>query len=258
MKVEDSNFIAIIIDENGKRQKVIIELQKSKLPTNALRFRTYLGTNYSKHEVVVNEMGVEKPRVYPIIAIYILGYNVVDIPYLAVNIDNKITNTVTKKEVAVTSDFIDLLTNKTRIIQIRRLSENRLTRLERFLMLFNQTWITSERVTLELEEIPEGFDDVAKYLQGAMKDDAFRLKLKAEEEVDALFRSQEAEIAAAWQQLQEAKKAIEAAKQQVEAEQKKAQAAKVQFAQYLLQEGKTVVEIMKITALDENTILGLL
>ena len=41
------DFKAVIEDENGKREKVMIELQKSKLPTNLLRFRNYIGYSYT-------------------------------------------------------------------------------------------------------------------------------------------------------------------------------------------------------------------
>ncbi|MEM7659971.1 MAG: hypothetical protein AAF399_27915, partial [Bacteroidota bacterium] len=62
VKLYRLDFSAIIVDENGQQQKVLIELQKSKLPTHALRFRSYLGQNYAK-----------KDAPYPIISIYILG-----------------------------------------------------------------------------------------------------------------------------------------------------------------------------------------
>lgn len=188
------DFSAVIINEYGEEQRVLIELQKSKLPSNYLRFRTYLGESYTKKEVVTNEKGEEDTKIYPIISIYILGYNVVDIPYLAINIDNKITNTVTKEEIEVKSDFIDLLTHKTKVIQVRRLSENRRTRLEQFLMLFNQSWITSDKFILDLKEMPQDFDDIVKYLQQPVNDLAFRNKLKAEDEIDEIFGKQEAAL----------------------------------------------------------------
>ena len=71
LKLFRLDFSAIIINEQGERQKVLIELQKSKLPTNHLRFRTYLGENYTKSETFINDLGVEETRVYPIISIYI-------------------------------------------------------------------------------------------------------------------------------------------------------------------------------------------
>ncbi|MEM1325073.1 MAG: hypothetical protein AAGI23_03915 [Bacteroidota bacterium] len=57
---------AVIVDERSNKQKVLIELQKSKLPTNKLRFRTYLGESYLKKEVFVNKLGQEESRVCPI------------------------------------------------------------------------------------------------------------------------------------------------------------------------------------------------
>ena len=156
-----------------------------------------------------------------------------DIPYLAINIDNKITNTVTKEEVTVNSDFIDLLTHKTRVIQVRRLSQDRLSRLEQFLMLFDQAHITSERFVLELEEIPKDFQDIANYLEEPLKDEDFRRKLKAEQEIDEIFSHQEAELARkdealreAKQREEEARQIAEEAKQREEEERKNAQLAR--------------------------------
>ncbi len=285
LKLYRLDFSAVIVDEDGKKQKVLIELQKSKLPTNVLRFRSYLGENYVKREIVKNELGLEQTRVYPIISIYLLGYNVIDIPYLAINIDNKITNTVTKEEITVNSDFIDLLTHKTRVIQIRRLSKERRSRLEQFLMLFNQAYITSDHYILDLEEVPEAFQDIANYLEEPLKDEAFRKKLKAEQEIDEIFSHQEAELAKkdellreAQQKAEEAQQNAEEAKQKAEEERKNAQQAKqraeeaqqreeeakqqqqmlqIQFAKHLLATGVPIAQIVQMTGLTEDVITNL-
>ena len=225
LKLYRLDFNAVILDENGIKHKVLIEIQKSKLPTNELRFRSYLGHNYAKKEVVVNHDGQEFQVAYPIISIYILGYNVVDIPYLAVSIDNKITNTVTKEAINVKTSFIDLLTHKTRIIQVRRLPEQRRTRLERFLLLFNQAWVTEERYILDLQEIPEEFKDVARYLEAPVQNEQFRNQLAGEEEIDEIFKAQEALLAQQEEALKLRKQQIIKAEQQVvEAEQQAAKA----------------------------------
>ena len=250
LKLYRLDFSAIIINENGEKQKVLIELQKSKLPTNLLRFRSYLGESYIKKEIVTNSFGEEESKIYPIISIYILGYNVVDIPFLAVNIDNKITNAVTKEEVEVSSDFVELLTHKTRIIQIRRLKEERQSRLERFLLLFNQAWVTSDKYILELEEIPEEFRDIVNYLGGPVQDEVFRKRLKGEEEIDEIFKNQEAQLARQEEALKEAKQKEKEAKQQQEAMQ-------IQFAKHLLKENKSIAEIAEITGLETAVILKL-
>ncbi len=271
LKLYRLDFSAVIVDEQGMKQKVLIELQKSKLPTNILRFRSYLGENYGKREIVKNELGLEETRVYPIISIYLLGYNVIDIPYLAINIDNKITNTVTKEEITVNSDFIDLLTHKTRVIQIRRLSKERRSRLEQFLMLFNQAYITSDHYILDLEEVPEAFQDIANYLEEPLKDEAFRKKLKAEQEIDEIFSHQEAELAKKDELLREAIQREEAAKEAAEEERKKAQQAKqreeeakqqqqmlqIQFAKHLLATGVPIAQIVQMTGLTEDLVTNL-
>ena len=145
---------------------------------------------------------------------------------IAINIDNKITNTVTKEELTLHSDFIRLLTHRTRVIQVRRLSEKRLSRLEQFLMLFDQEHITNERYILDLEEVPEDFQDIANYLQEPLMDESFRKKLKAEQEIDDIFNLQEAELASKEEELKEARQMAEEAKQREEEERKNAQLAK--------------------------------
>jgi hypothetical protein len=253
LKLYRLDFSAIIVDKEGKHQKVLIELQKSKLPTNLLRFRTYLGENYRKKETFTNDSGVEETRIYPIISIYILGYNVVDIPYLSVNIDNKVTNTVTKEEVNVSSDFITFLTHRTYIIQIRRLSEKRQSRLEQFLTIFNQSWATSDKYILNIPDVPEEFDDIVKYLTGPVLDEDFRNKLKAEEEIDEIFRSQEAELAEKNAALQASILKIQQEKQRAD----KAEETVKQFAVFLLNTGLSITEISQKTGLTEEIIKNL-
>ncbi|MEM0992883.1 MAG: hypothetical protein AAGI49_07585 [Bacteroidota bacterium] len=271
LKLYRLDFSATIINESGEKQKVLIELQKSKLPTNELRFRTYLGENYLKKETKKKEDGTEEFFIYPIISIYILGYKVTDIPYLAISIDNRITNTVTKEEVAIESDFIELLTHKTRIIQIRRLSEERRTQLEKFLTLFNQAWTSDPRYIIDLKEVPEGFEDVAKYLQGPVQDEEFRNRLKGEEELDLIFAKQDADLAKARQEAEKAKQEAEKAKQKAEEAEQEAEEAKqevkeakqnvaslqVQFAKHLLSTGVAVDQVAQQTGLEITAVEAL-
>ncbi|MFK7982782.1 MAG: hypothetical protein AB8G86_22570 [Saprospiraceae bacterium] len=143
----------------------------------------------------------------------------------------------------VKSEFIDLLTHKTQIIQIRRLKAERQSSLERFLLLFNQSWVTADKFILELEEIPEEFSDIVNYLGGPVRDEAFRKQLKGEEEKNDIFKNQEVQLA-------RYKEALTAAKQQQ-------QAMQIQFAKHLLQKNTSITEIIKITGLEESVILTL-
>jgi hypothetical protein len=188
------DFKAIIKEADGTRKTVLIELQKSKFSTDIQRFRNYLGANYMakpKDKSLVEEPADEYQTPFPIITIYILGYNLDDLPYMAVTVNRDIINAVNKEKINVKSFFIEHLTHQSHIIQIRRLPEKRRTRLEKFLMLFNQAWCTEEGYIIDLQEVPKGFLDMANYLQSPLMDDDFRRNLAAEEQLDYIFGQQE-------------------------------------------------------------------
>ena len=227
------DFKATILGVDGKRRQVLIELQKSKLPTNLLRFRSYLGENYREKKAAKLQdsasNAVDQPL--PIVAIYILGYNLVDIPLLATVVDKKIIDAVTQQEVQLESDFIDLLTHRCYILQVRRLPPERRTRLERFMALFNQAQIAEENYILDLDDVPKGFADVAKRLARPLLDEQARRNLDAESEVEMLFANQEAQLASARQQTEQAKQQTEQAKQQTEQAKRQAEQARKQAEQ---------------------------
>ena len=70
------DFSARILDENGNQELIILELQKAKLPTDIMRFRRYLGEQYSNKENLVREGKPEYPsrKALPILSIYFLGH----------------------------------------------------------------------------------------------------------------------------------------------------------------------------------------
>ncbi len=210
------DFKARIRTENGGTEIVLIELQKSKLPTNVLRFRSYLSAAYSHHSkksklspaAAGQPAGsnpalprIEQEPVYPIISIYIMGYNIEDLPVMAAKVDRKVIDISEKKELDINSDFVNLLTHTCYVLQIRRLPKERRTRIEQFLTLFNQAWISDQNYILDLEEVPEEFADIAKHLQTPLLEEDMRNKLLAEQELEELFAIQEAEVKILMQQI---------------------------------------------------------
>jgi len=266
------DFKAIIKEADGRSKTVLIELQKSKYPTDIQRFRNYLGANYmvTKNDfktpsVVMEEKPSEYQSIYPIIAIYILGYNLDDLPYMAVAVNRDVINSANKQKITVSSFFIEHLTHQSHIIQIRRLPEKRQTLLEKFLVLFNQAWCTDHKFILDLQNIPEEFKDVAKYLQGPVMDDKFRRQLEAEEQIDTIFDGQEAkylkQIAQALNEKEEANKQKEEAnKQKEEANKQKEEANKqkeilaIKLARQMKKSGATAAEIANETGLKQEEI----
>ena len=241
------DFKAIIKEADGTKKKVLIELQKSKYSTDIQRFRNYLGSNYMSKDRKIDEEGKEQKTLYPIITIYILGYNMNDLPYLAVKVNRQVIDSSNNKTVKVKSFFIEHLTHESHIIQVLRLPEKRRTRMEKFLTLFNQAWITDEKFILDLQDIPAEFQEMAKYLQGPVMDDNFRRQLEAEEEIDTIFDEQEAKYLI---QIEAAKLAEQEAKQ-------REKDLAIKFANQLKKQGMSIDEISSETGLSIKEIKNL-
>lgn len=237
------DFKAQIRQEDGSEKTVLIELQKSKYTTDIQRFRSYLGSNYmaKKRKAVAEENPPEYQPAYPMIAIYILGYNLPDLPYMAVKVEREVINSVSKERVEVDSFFIEHLTHASHIIQVRRLPERPRSRLEQFLSLFDQARCTENAYILELSESPEEFADIAHYLQGPVMDEDFRRNLEAEEELDTIFDQQEAKY----------QQKIREIELRAQAKEKK---LLIKLARLLKAQGKSKLQIVEETGLTPEEI----
>jgi hypothetical protein len=208
---------------------------------------------------------------YPIVTIYILGYKLDELPYMAVTVNREIIDASTKQKIDVKSFFIEHLTHKSHIIQVRRLPEQRRTRLENFMVLFNQAWVTETNSILDLQELPEGFEDLANYLHGPVADEQFRRNLDAEEELDSIFDQQEAkylhQIAVAQQEKEDAEREKAEAQQREAQERQQKQEAQqrelearqkiIELATFLKQMGLPSQQISEKTGLTEQEIENL-
>lgn len=258
------DFKAVIKDPDGSKKTVLIELQKSKYSTDIQRFRNYLGANYMakrRKPDQVKEAKVEYQPAYPIITIYILGYNLDDLPFMAVTVNREIINSVSKEVLNVKSFFIEHLTHQSHIIQVRRLPEQRKTRLENFLVLFNQAWCTEDNYIIDLQDVPDEFKDIANYLQGPLLDDDFRRILEVEDEIDTIFDEQEAKylkriLEAEKGEKDQKRKRIEA-EQREKNEQLLKQSLAIKLAKRLKQDGASDEEIMKETGLSPEEIINI-
>ena len=199
------DFRAVIREADGSTKTVLIELQKSKYSSDIQRFRNYLGANYistkgDRNKVEESPLNYRPP--FPIITIYILGYNLDDLPYMAVTVNRDVINSVNKEKISVKSSFIELLTHQSHIIQIRRLPDVRRTRLEQFFSLFDQKQSAGDNYALDIPEVPEEFTDMARYLQGPLMDEDFRRQIDVEEEIDYLFDEQQAKFSKQYAELE--------------------------------------------------------
>jgi hypothetical protein len=251
------DFKAVIKEADGTHKTVLIELQKSKYSTDIQRFRNYLGANYmakQKKPDKVAEPTTEYRTAYPIITIYILGYNLDDLPYMAVTVNRDVINSVSKEKIKVKSFFVEHLTHQSHIIQVRRLPEQRRTRLEKFLTLFNQAWCLDEGYIIDLQDVPEEFSDIAEYLRGPLMDDDFRRNLVAEEEIDTIFDEQEAKYL---KRIAKAEKREEEERKKKEKEKNLRLALAHKLARHLKQIGLSDDEIMRETGLSPDEIANI-
>ncbi|MEZ4984892.1 MAG: hypothetical protein R2795_07625 [Saprospiraceae bacterium] len=230
-----------------------------------LRFRNYVGLAYTQKTKTKNpETQTEQDSALPIISIYILGYNVEDIPHVAIKVNRRTIDMSSQQEIDLQSDFVDLLTHTTCILQVRRLPDERRSRIEQFLTLFNQAWIMEEKYILDLQEVPKGFEDIAEYLQRPLQEEEIRAKLRAEEEVENLFAQQEAEKAYYKRAAQEERRQKEEERRQKEEERKQkeqalaqAHEARVKLARLLLRTGMSVKDVVLETGLSEEEVRAL-
>ncbi len=128
------DFGATIREDDGTERLILIELQKTWIETETLRFRQYLGVQYQ------NPKNMEGAYALPMVAIYLLGHKVGDIeePVLYVNHTacDYYGNEVVK---GLPNPFVDSLTHSSIIVQIPRLHGQINNRLDKVLSIFDQT-----------------------------------------------------------------------------------------------------------------------
>ena len=129
------DFGATIREADGQEHLILIELQKTWLDTETLRFRQYLGVHYSNPKNMM-----DAGCALPMVAVYLLGHKVGDIEepvlYVSHQSCDYYNNVVTK---GLPNSFVDSLTHDSIIVQIPRLHGHINNRLDMVLSIFDQT-----------------------------------------------------------------------------------------------------------------------
>lgn len=154
------DFSAKLVDASGKEELVLIELQKTWLPTETLRFRQYLGAQYLNKD---NMPESDNPKGFglPIISIYILGHKVGDLQHPVVYVRRRYLDYDDQQiEVGVPDPFIESLTHDSIIVQIPYLKSHARNHLERILSVFDQDYrIAADEHLLNINEEGMGVDE---------------------------------------------------------------------------------------------------
>ena len=115
-----------------------------------------------------------------------MGYNLGTGEYNTpgILVKNKVTDAITKKEIEVKHKFVRLLTHPCYILQVGRLREERKSRLEKMLNLFDQNYRTSDKYILDVEDVDKEFAEMADYLSRPTYDEKFVRSLIYEEDYE--------------------------------------------------------------------------
>ena len=133
------DFAAKVREDDGSERLVLIELQKTWLDTETLRFRRYLAAQYNAEENMQKE-GEEKGFALPMVAVYILGHRVGDIDKPVVYVGHKALDYDGHEVENGSKDpFINSLVHDSIIVQIPLLHGKINNRLDKVLSVFDQS-----------------------------------------------------------------------------------------------------------------------
>ena len=255
------DFGATIRDTEGKEKLILIELQKTWLETETLRFRQYLGVHYS------NPKNMQaNGSALPMVAVYLLGHKVGDIeePVLYVNHQSLDYdgNVVTK---GLPNSFVDSLTHDSIIVQIPRLHGHINNRLDMVLSIFDQSRRDQDdnrilRIDDKVYENDADMEHILRRLTMAAADADIRHKMNVEEEYFSAIEKRDTEILIRDKHIAEQKAQL--TEQKAQLTEQKAQLTEQESMlrttiKMLLDAGKSLEEISSALHKDLDTVIRL-
>ena len=158
------DFAATICEDDGHEHLVLIELQKTWLETETLRFRQYLGAQYSRKENIIEDS--KDKHALPMVAVYLLGHRVGNINTPVVYVNHHTPASDSKlSETEEPNPFVESLTHNSIIVQIPLLHGHTNNRLDKILSVFDQTNASkSNKQTIEVNEDEYAGDSEMEYI----------------------------------------------------------------------------------------------
>ena len=226
------DFIAKIKMKTGGCKNVLIELQKTNLPPDIMRFRRYLGEQYKIEDEVVDEEELVEERKertvtregLPIITIYFLGYKLSETLPGVIKVNREYIDVLGGgKIIEERSDFIECLTHNSYVIQVPSLHVELKTKLERVLSVFQQENFIDE--TSRLKKYGYKVSDallemMLRQLQKAAGDAGLIKQLEEEEnalhEFEYTYRALAREVRRKKKELDMSKKELDMSKKELD------------------------------------------
>lgn len=253
------DFGAHVKEADGTIHLVLIELQKTWLETETLRFRQYLGAQYSNPENVPSENNKDGYAI-PMVAIYLLGHRVGDINVPVLYVKHKAYdydgNVVTD---GIPDPFVESLIHDSIIVQIPLLHGQVNNRLEKVLSVFDQSQKNgSDRHVLNVNDTPFDDDDDMQYLLRRLLMAAANAQLRQEMNVeDEYFKAlEDRDTALMMKDKKLAEQAEQLEQNKAELEQNKAQLRTM--ALLLSNSGMSIEEVAKSVGMSQDQVKLLL
>ena len=193
------DFGATVRKPDGEEQLILIELQKTWLPTETLRFRQYLGVHYQNPKNIVADSADK--HALPMVAVYLLGHTVGDINTPVIYVRHQTLdydeNPVTR---GIPNRFIDSLNHDSIIVQIPRLHGKINNRLDKVLSIFDQSNVCRDNehyLSLDEKTYSSADDDmepIFRRLMMAASSVEMRQNMNVEDEYYSIIKEQEGKL----------------------------------------------------------------
>ena len=202
------DFGAQIRKQDGSLQLILIELQKTWLETETLRFRQYLGAHYANPENILQENNPEGYAI-PMVTVYLLGHRVGDIEEPVLYVNHKAFNyqglEVSK---GIPDPFVDSLVHDSIIVQIPLLHGQINNKLDKVLSVFDQHLKDGmNRQVLTLDDDKYSGDNDMNYLlrrlTAAASDNKLRHDMNVEDEFFSAIENRDTAIMARDKRIEE-------------------------------------------------------
>ena len=214
------DFAAQVKEDDGTVRLILIELQKTWVDTETLRFRRYLAAQYNAEENMVKD-GELKGYAVPMIAVYLLGHRVGDIDKAVVYVTHNAFDYDGKVvEGGMQDPFINSLIHDSIIVQIPLLHGKINNRLDRVLSVFDQSQrdAKNQQIVCLDEKEYAGDSDMMYILHRlglAAMDADVRQEMNDEDEFYSVLEARDTQVMKLNEQIMEKKKQLNEQKAQL-------------------------------------------
>jgi len=193
------DFGATVRKPNGEEQLILIELQKTWLPTETLRFRQYLGVHYQNPKNIVTDS--PDKHALPMVAVYLLGHAVGEIEAPVIYVRHQVLDYDEKPLTrGIPNRFVDSLNHNSIIVQIPRLHGKINNRLDKVLSIFDQSnvcrdnehYLTLDETTFSTADAD--MEPIFRRLMMAASSVEMRQNMNVEDEYYSIIKEQEGKL----------------------------------------------------------------